>query len=271
MIILRRGDHLPSVGVLQSFLNQHLTTGEFLTVDGAFGPRTAAAVRRFRSARHFGGHDFADHAVWNGAVGVEWQIVDSVDRSDHGRPKGENTEHLDLGPFGQTVLEQFGMTNGVPTVLTRVRSAARLGQVVLLRFHGHGGPGNMIIASGTNPNAASSLNARYGQGFFNALRVLRPIFAPFGSVEMHGCRIAKGAMGLKLLRGMADALGVPVSAGETYQYGGGQTTFRFEGPTLTICPGGIPLRAWLSRVGNASFSAGRSAGISPEKSKTAVK
>jgi hypothetical protein len=253
MIILRRGDHLPTVGVLQSFLNQQPSTGEFLSVDGAFGGLTAGAVSRFRVARRLGANEVADVAVWNGVVGPDWQVIDSVDRSDHDRPRHVIEDHLDLGPFGQTILEQFGMTNGAPLVISRVRGAARSGQVVLLRFHGHGSPGHMVVASGTRGNTASSFDVRYGQRFFDALRVLRPIFAPFGSVEMHGCRVAQGTLGRRLLRGMADAMGVPVSAGLTTQHGGGRTTFRFEGPTLTICPNGVELAAWLARVGNASF------------------
>lgn len=254
MIILRQGDRLPTVALLQSYLNQEPSSAEFLTVDGIFGPRTATAVRTYRMAHRLGSGETADHRVWNGVVGGEWQIIDSVDRSDHDSPvrRRRIEDHGDLAPYGQTVLEQFGMTAGTGPTVRNVQARARLGQVVLLRFHGHGSPGNMIIASGVEGNAASSLHQGYGEGFFQWLQLLRPIFAPLGSVEMHGCRVGRGYAGRSLLLGMANALGVPVSAGINPQYGGGTATFHFEGPTRTICPNDEPLRSWARRVGSVS-------------------
>jgi hypothetical protein len=253
MIILRRGDVLPTVTVLQCYLNQQPSTREFLEVDGIFGPRTEAAVARFRAtAFRLAGARYANYEVWRQVVGAEWQIIDSVDRSDHDSPRHAINDHLDLAPYGQTLLEQFGISMGSPLVLNRVRSQARLGEVVLLRFHGHGTPGQMIISSGRIA-AGSSLDHRYGEGFFTALRALRPIFASFGSVEMHGCKVGQGRDGRALLSGMADALGVPVTAGINSQYGGGITTYRFEGQTRTICPKGESLVSWSRRVGTVSM------------------
>jgi hypothetical protein len=253
MIMLRRGDVLPTVTVLQCYLNQQPSTQEFLEVDGIFGPRTEAAVARFRAmAVRLAGARYADYEVWRRVVGAEWQIMDSVDRSDHDSPRHAINDHLDLAPYGQTLLEQFGISMGSPLVLNKVRSQARLGEVVLLRFHGHGSPGHMIISSGRIA-AGSSLDHRYGEGFFTALRALRPIFAPFGSVEMHGCRVGRGRDGSALLSGMADALGVPVTAGINSQYAGGITTHRFEGQTRTICPQGESLFSWSRRVGTVSL------------------
>lgn len=254
MIILRRGDRLPSVALLQSYLNQESSSTDFLTVDGIFGPRTETAIRNFRAAHRLGTGSIADDRVWHGVVGREWQIIDSVDRSDHDSPLARRRieDHRDLSPYGQTVLQQFGMSNGTAPAVRSVQAQARLGQVVLLRFHGHGSPGNMILASGVDGNAASSLHQGYGAGFFRWLDLLRPIFARMGSVEMHGCRVGQGHAGRSLLLGMANALGVPVTAGINNQLGGGTTTFRFEGPTRTICPNDEPLRDWARRVGSVS-------------------
>ena len=246
MLILHRGDCLPTVAVLQSHLNQQTTTDGYLAVDGIFGPKTEGAVRGFHAEHgRKGGGGIVDYATWVGVVGARWQIIDSVDRSDHASKEDRIEDHLDLAPFGQTVLEQFGLSGGAPHVLTVVRGAARGGQVVLLRFHGHGGPGRMLVSSG-RISTGSSLDHRYGEGFVNALRTLRPMFARFGSVEMHGCRVALGRPGRTLLARMADALGVPVTAGLNPQRGGGPSTFRFEGPTLTICPNGRQLRSWAN-------------------------
>jgi len=253
MITLRRGDRLPTVAVLQSYLNQVPSTAEYLSVDGIFGRYTAGAVERFRSANRLGRSEIVDYEVWRRVVGAEWQIIDSVDRTDHDSRRHAILDHEDLAPYGQTVLEQFGLSQGAPVVLSTIHSRARIGQVVLLRFHGHGGPGEMIVSSGRSGNRGSSFDHRYGAGFFEALRVLRPIFASFGSVEMHGCRVGQGAAGRALLSGMANALGVPVTGALRSQLGGGRTTFKFEGPTVTICPGGESLPNWSRRVGTVSM------------------
>jgi hypothetical protein len=252
MITLRRGDRLPSVTVLQSYLNQQSSTGEYLAVDGVFGSHTEAAVQRFRESARLGWSGIVDYEVWRRVVGAEWQIIDSVDRSDHDSPRHRIDDHLDLAPYGQTLLEQFGLSAGAPMVLHNVRAAGRTGQVVLLRFHGHGSPGHMVVSSGRIATG-SSFDHRYGAGFYMALRALRPIFAPFGSVEMHGCRVGQGRAGRALLSGMADALGVPATGGINSQLGGGGTTFRFEGPTLTICPDGQSLPHWSRRVATVSM------------------
>jgi hypothetical protein len=250
MITLRRGDRLPTVAVLQSYLNQQDSTVEFLEVDGIFGKKTERAVHAYRLQNLLGMGGAVDYAFWRAVVGREWQIVDSVDRT-----KPDDLEHEDLAPYRQTLLEQFGMSRGGRLVLHSVARSSRTGEVVLLRFHGHGSPGNMIVSSGVS--SASSFDYTYGQDFFDALRELRSIFAPFGSVEMHGCRVGQGAPGRTLLTGMCNALGVPVTAGVQTQYGGGSSTFRFEGRTVTACPGAQPLKVWSSSV--ASVSAQRPA------------
>ena len=251
MITLKRGDKLPTVAVLQSYLNQQPSTTEFLNVDGNFGPRTEAAVIRYRAAGRLSKGKTVDFDVWKQVVGSEWQVIESIDRSDHGDPKWETNEHEVLAPFQQTMLEFFGMSHGSPVVLMEIYEKARPGELVLLRFHGHGSPGHMIIASGRK-SAGSSLAHYYGKPFYQFLQRFRGIFAPFGSIEMHGCRVGKGALGHKLLAGMADAIGVPVSGGLQTQYGGDHYTYRFEGPTNTICPNGESLRNWSLRVGSVS-------------------
>jgi hypothetical protein len=251
MIILKRGDKLPTVAVLQSYLNQQPSTPEFLVVDGVFGPRTEAAVIRFRDVTHLRKGKEADYAVWKRVVGADWQMIDSVDRSDYDDPKWATNEHEVLEPFGQTMLEFFGMSAGTPHVLRTIRANARPGEVALLRFHGHGSPGHMLVASG-RLSTGSSFDRNYSKGFWLALQKFRGLFAPFGSIEMHGCRIGKGAAGHKLLSGMADAIGVPVTGGIQTQYGGSDSTFRFEGPTNTVCPNGESLRNWALRTGSVS-------------------
>ena len=245
MIILKRGDNLPTVAVLQSYLSQQAGVAEFVETDGSFGPKTEAAVLAFSKK------PVVDYWTWQQTVGSDWQIIDSVDRTEHWDPKHAINDHDDLAPYRQTLLEQFGMSFGSPAVVNDVKASGRPGQVVLLRFHGHGAPGHMYVASGRD-HTGSSFHYKYNKKFFESLKPLRDIFAPFGSVELHGCNVGRGGPGRILLSGMADALGVPVSAGLGSQYGGGKRTFRFESPTITYCPNGESLKSWARRVCSAS-------------------
>ena len=237
MITLYRPMRLPTVAVLQSYLNQQ-DQNQYISVDGIFGPQTQTAVRQFQEQQRLPRTGRVNYDIWQRVVGSEWQIIDSVDRAD---PRVR--DDLDLAPYGQTVLNQFGMSFGTPHVINSVRGRARTGQVVLLRFHGHGSPGHMIVSSGVQ-DAGSSFAHVYPERFYQLLRQLRPIFAPFGSVELHGCRVGQGRRGRLLLSRMANALGVPVTGALNYQQGGGTATYQFEGATCTMCPNGQSLPQW---------------------------
>lgn len=235
MLTLRRGDRLPTVAVVQSALNQHGRCTEFVKVDGIFGPQTERAIAESR----LGKNGTVSGSEWSGIVGSKWQIIDSVDIA------AGDSEDEDLKPYGQAVISNYGHCNGTAGVIKRIRSLARMGDVVLLRFHGHGGPGNMTVAGGKHGQIRSSIRVRYAPEFFVTLgNYLRPIFSPFGSVEFHGCRVGAGARGRDLLYKMANSLGVPITAGTRRQFGGGNSTFRFEGRTLTVCPRGASLKEW---------------------------
>ena len=73
---------------------------------------------------------------------------------------------------------------------------------------------------------------------------LAPLFAPFGSVMLMGCQVARGQNGRALLQNLANVWKVPVTAGTTDQ----STTspFRLSGPTFTAYPNGGSLNQWAS-------------------------
>lgn len=64
---------------------------------------------------------------------------------------------------------------------------------------------------------------------------------------MH-CETAKGPYGHTLLTNIANTLRIPATAGLRVQYGGGLTTFAFEGPTYTAIPGGGSLGSWCKAL-----------------------
>jgi hypothetical protein len=240
MITLKRGDHLPTVAVIQSFLSQFLD-GASVAVDGVYGPKTEAAVVQARRAMGIGHSGVVDGQFWLSVVGREWQVIDSVSVLD-------SEEELDaLQPWGQTVRAQYPQSRGADQVLGDLRASARAGKVALIRFHGHGAPGGMIVAAGKHNNG-SIMQFNIPSFFESGLRNLRGVLGPFASVEMHGCRVAQGPNGLALLTKMAGLLGVPVTASPRSQLGGGSASYRFEGPTRTVCPGGGSIRDWAARV-----------------------
>ena len=69
----------------------------------------------------------------------------------------------------------------------------------------------------------------------------------YGSIELHGCHVGFWHPGRDLLSGMAQASGVPATAGLLLQYGSYMAN-RFEGPTSTFCPNGLKLKEWSHKV-----------------------
>jgi hypothetical protein len=142
---------------------------------------------------------------------------------------------------GGDPIVMVGMCGAVADAVGQIiRKAKRPRQITLLRFHGHGAPGMMNIAAGTEPQfehqsgvATSNLSDVRA-----SLGKLKPYFAPTGRVELHGCNVAQGKAGEELIRGLAILWEVPVSAGVDKQYGGRSHQFVFEGPIRTAQPDG---------------------------------
>ncbi len=242
--LLRRGDRLPTVAASQSLLNALPGYESTLGVDGNFGDQTFNAVKRFQSdpARNLVDDGVIGEHTWAAlTAGKNLQVIDATDVST---PGDDLCEPVDVVQAGGRPIRTYGMCNGVRYTLQRIREQAQPGRVVLLRFHGHGAPGNMGVATGTSSHGSSEFSTRFLDFLVQILAPLAGLFHPLGSMEMHGCRVGRGPDGRRLVRGLSYALNVPVTAGVWSQYGGGLTTFRFEGPTFTACPNGQTLKAW---------------------------
>jgi hypothetical protein len=257
--LLRQGDRLPTVAVVQILLGWQLVRGSMLNVDGVFGPRTKAAVIEFQR-RHPIDRD--------GAVGRQtWplllkdtglDVIDAVDVTD---PDLMDTEAADLTQAGGRPIVTGGMSNGVAQVVQDIRRRnSTVGSVVLLRFFGHGAAGTMAVSDGVGfvrlgrrrvylePAEQTSLDAANIGLMTPILAQLRPIFAEFASVELHGCKVAGSLSGRQMIQKLADIWHVPVTAARRTQLAGGSATFRFEGPVHTAFPGGGTLRSWSRRA-----------------------
>lgn len=253
--LLKKGDRLPSVGVLQKLLN---ATGAELKVDGEFGQKTEAAVKGFQSERRMLATGLVDEATWTRASRSRWlPIVDCIDVFDAKIYHQRVPVLLDVG--AQPLLTG-GMQHGIQSILGRIAEYG--GEIFLLRIVGHGAPGMQAIS--------------FGAGGFRELdpvtqtRVFHPLAGPFegvglqteaqieqlfpirqqlgayGQIELFGCKVAAGTTGRRFVAAFAHKLGVPVSAAVQKQHM--PDAFRISGPVYTVFPDGHDLRSWCEAL-----------------------
>ena len=112
----------------------------------------------------------------------------------------------------------------VGRIIARVRQPRTLD---LLQIHSHGTPGTMF---------SGRLNEHSAQEAMGIFRQVAPYFAPAGQVFLKGCETGQAPA---LLRPLARAFGVPVTAGIEIQFAGGPTHDVYVGRTVTATPDGM--------------------------------
>lgn len=238
--LLRKGDLLPAVGVVQKLLNRG---GAGLDPDGDFGQRTKTAVENFqRPRRPLVADGVVGQNTWPRlSAGVDLPVIDCIDIFD---PDLERMEARDIRLAGGAPILMAGMSNGVEVAVEEIRRAAR--NIFLLRFHGHGDSGVAGVSDGRGVGAGhrTAIEPANIAALRPILARLRSAFGPYGCVQFMHCKTGSGPDGRRILADIAATLGVPVSAGIRDQLGGGLDTFRFEGPTFTAIPGGGSLASW---------------------------
>jgi hypothetical protein len=240
--LLRFGDRLPTVAVVQILINRKMHQGSYISVDGIYGPKTREAVRAFQRKRFLSPDGIVGQNTWQALIaGENIVVIDSVDATN---PDDMGYEDAAIRSAGGSPIVNFGMCNGLKVVMQKIQAQARTGAVALLRFHGHGAPGEMGVTTGTGSEISSEFGVRFLDSLARYLGTMRWIFSNIGSAELHGCRVGAGSDGRRLIKALAWAWGVPVTAGLHTQYGGGASTFRFEGPIFTAFPEGGGLRTW---------------------------
>jgi Putative peptidoglycan binding domain/Domain of unknown function (DUF4347) len=255
---LRQGDTLPTVGVLQVLLNRGIASTK-LVKDGSFGSKTKTAIQDFQRPRGLNPDGIVGKNTWPRLIaGTGFRILDAVDITD---PDVLTTEGGDIRRTGANPALIGYMCNGISQLMLELASRmSQTGEVVLLRFYGHGSPAAMGISDGTgsvrigsqrislNDSDLSALTPGTVAASAGQLRMLTPYFSPYSSVELHGCRVARGLSGRQMIQQLANIWNVPVSAAVDYQYAGGASTFRFEGRVYTAFPGALSLKQWASRL-----------------------
>ncbi|HTN45473.1 MAG TPA: peptidoglycan-binding protein [Flavipsychrobacter sp.] len=274
---LRLGDRLPTVGVVQRLLNAH---GIVIDVDGVFGRDSVEAVMQFQQMKHIRVTGEVDMHTWALlAYRARLEILDCVDvsfdrtlfpvrrsgeTSAHFRHRTEayhtgaaslaRNEYQQLHTIGADVIAIGGTSNGLQVALEEI--ARRLTpHHVLLRIHGHGIRGMAGISTGEELMGAegSVFNLENIRANRTLLQQVGDKLYPSGSVQLMHCNVAGGTVGRRLLETMAEMMFVPVSAGINYQLGGGEHTFKFEGPTYTAVPGSDSLRSWSGNLMTAAM------------------
>jgi hypothetical protein len=235
--ILKTGDHLPMVGVLQLLLNR---TGLSVSVDGIFGSHTQEAVRKFQRDRGLAHDGVVGEKTWGRlTANVCLPILDAVDVYD---PTFYQQDAKYVRKAGGHPLLMGGACNGVEQIVQLITQAGR--EVFLLRFHGHGAPGIAGVSDGHEDGIPEKSDISSDSQIMDIVARLRPVFGQYGCVEFIQCQTGRGHKGRHLLSQIANRLGVPVTAATQDQPFGRTWAFRLDGPTVTFFPRGHSLATW---------------------------
>lgn len=243
---LQLGDVLPAVGILQRLL---VRAGHTVSIDGEFGAGTVRAINAFQRSFNMPETGKTGQLTWERLVaGEDLPILDVVDVFD---PALYEMEVADLRGVGGSPIMLGGMCNGVEQAIDLIVSQAPP-DLFMLRFHGHGTSGGAAISGGdwsATGGYEHDVIRTWGSSYWaSLLRRLQGIFGPYGCIQFMHCRTGRGTEGQQLMRMVADATGVPASSAIDTQYGGGTSTFFYEGPSRTRVPNGSSIRSWaLSR------------------------
>ncbi|MCU0726576.1 MAG: peptidoglycan-binding protein [Planctomycetes bacterium] len=240
MIWLESGDRLPMVAVLQDLLRRQEKISPAPKVDGVFGPNTKAAVMAFQKAAGLTPDGIAGPKVWKALTQANPRLI--VDVVDTNHPTVQKLVQDVLVPFGSVPFNPPFLSRALELIAQHVRKkVAEHGELFLLRLFGHGNRGQQNLSTGLGghwmdqPGAACPVGdlktkkdgrkaCVYPTGDGEALtlenidqvrRHLQPLancFAPLGSLELHGCEIARQQEGQMFLFRLALLMGVPVTA-----------------------------------------------------------
>lgn len=259
MIYVRRGDRGPMVAAIQNLINL-ARGGNVLTVDGSYGQLTHEAINQFQFNARLPMSGMVTRITWDRLAASQRLSLFAL--NDIYDPRRDPVTPPEFRRPG--LIATGGMSGGVGQVISDVVAQVRaLGRIALLRFNGHGRSGLQAVTAGCGKLRNSlgevipdlpPVDHEYHQSIIAItnfrmiephLMLLRSHFAPFASIEFHGCKVGRGADGARLLQWTADATGVPVSAGTPTQSYGESTAYRFEGPVRTVYPGRATLQQWI--------------------------
>jgi Domain of unknown function (DUF4347) len=255
MLWVESGEKSARVVALQILLNRDPAIRPRLVTDGSFGAKTAGAVDKFRAQvmRESGPKGVADPAIWSFLLTrAQLQVIEAVDITD---PAVIEQVLPNLTPSA-ILIETGGMSNGVAQLVQEIRArAAGQQSIMMLRLHGHGGPGLAAISAGSRHStggidgiaAQSVITTSLMHTLAPVLSQIGPLMHNFGFIELHSCRIAEGANGRGFVQDLANTVRAPVRAGVSKQKMA--KVYTLVGQTFSSFPGNVTLRQWgLSRA-----------------------
>ncbi|MGO9230268.1 MAG: peptidoglycan-binding protein [Bryobacteraceae bacterium] len=258
MIYLHHGSKSPTVATLQVLVSGGIK------VDGVYGPKTEARVKAYQKVHKppLTVDGVVGRHTWS-ALMTEHDVVtiDVVDMVEQVVPDSRGVLHYvkdpvntftggmlaDLRRGGSDPITLFGQSNSTATMVQAIiQRALRPRRIALLRIYGHGSAGSQNVSAGEEAldEHMTSLDTSTLWWSLPQLQQLAPYFARWGAVELRGCEVGAGASGHILLRNVAGALQVPVTAGKHTQYSGLTQSFALQGPITTSLPYGGTLRGW---------------------------
>lgn len=274
MFFLNYGEKGPKVVLVQALLRLKNID---VKINGNFDESCWRAIQQYRAKLNLPPATSVDGKLFfNLLESSKVKLIDSLDASA-GSVGDTTRKELDAAAGkDHTLMNKRVPGRGVVNAIDLIVNRCKGHRIGLLRVFGHGNGGNWIsIALGDPYHLRTSGNpgdmAKYNElkadfhsyldySHFEThkktLARLKPLFASFGSAEIHSCTV--GTNQQKLIEKLADTWGVPVTAGKGVQDVGGSYknqwgenvpyTFIMEGDIYRVYPNEGNLQNWAANV-----------------------
>lgn len=269
----------PRVILVQGLLR---LKGFDLQFTGKWDKPTGEAIGKFRTQIGMGAEGPVDGQVFYNLIhDTKLKLIKSLDASAGDVAECVKQDSIQAGISPIMNPRKFG--TGVAAAVEAIKQRAKGHSIALLSIHGHGNGGTQISIALGNPHALSKskrwteyyeleshyydyIDERHFETHRAVLAGLRPLFAPFASVEINSCYIASKSP--NLLSKLANTFFVPVSGGKEVQTNGTwdyhkncvylnkygeqvNATFELDGDVLTAYPNHLTMAKWAKHVEGA--------------------
>lgn len=274
MFFLTYGEKGPRVVLVQTLLRLKNID---VKIDGNFDQNCLRAVKEYRTKLGMPPVGPVDGKVFFSLLqSTKLKLIDSLDASAGEVATVAKSELNAAAGKDHALMNERKPGRGVVNAVDLIIKRANDHKIGLLRIFGHGNGGNWIAIALGDPFHLRTSGKPADMAKYNELKAdfksyldyshferhretlarLKPLFADFGSAEIHSCTV--GSKQQKLIEKLADTWGVPVTAGKGLQSVGGTfknqwdeyvpTTFVMEGEIFRAYPEGGNLQKWSAAV-----------------------
>jgi len=283
MFFLTYGEKGPKVVLVQTLMRLHNID---VQINGHWQQECMKAVEEYRAKLNLRPLGSIDGKVFfNLLQGSKLKVIDSLDASAGDVADITKREMKAAGV--KVLLNKRVPGHGVEKAVDNIVERSKNHRIALLRIFGHGNGGNWLSVALGNPFHLRTSGSEADMAKYNVLKAdwksyidnnhfgyhkkslvrISPLFASFGSVELHSCTI--GSTQQEMIQKMADTWGVPVTAGKGDQMVGtyykdaagknvpyfknkwGEVVpfnFVMEGEVFRAYPNGGNLQKWAASV-----------------------